>query len=151
MLFFRSSNLVLSEFQGRGLRIASRLLLFPNPSCHCPTVPQNKLHEMCIVSSSHIIGFFLIWFFHYMPCLPSDHYITWPGSRLCSCWRSAWYNIFDWFPGIDSGWGSIQIGFRSRACVWSLGIQWGIGLSWLPGRWRMMLPSTVIDHFSDPQ
>ena len=56
-----------------------------------------------------------------------------------------------WLIGIGSGWDAIHIELRIRSSLGSSGTQWGIGLTWPPGRWCPMLTYPEIARLSDPQ
>ena len=99
--FFRSADLALSEFQGRGFCVSSLFLLSPPPSCLHQTLLQIQWNAMGIVSSSHVIGIPLIRGSHYMPRWTSVHDGICPGSWSCSRWYDAWCYTIAWFPGID--------------------------------------------------
>ena len=106
---------------------------------------------MGIVYSSHVIGLPFVWGLYYMLHLPSVHYVTWPGSWLCSCWHAAWFYTFFWLIGIEIGWVVFRIILRSIDYLGSSGTQWGLYLSLPPVRWRPIPPSPVYSRLSGLQ
>ena len=137
-------------FRGRGLRRGFLILLSPPPSCCLPVLNQNQWQIVGKWCSSHVIVLLLLLGFHYMNHSPSGDYGNWPGSRYCYSWRAACYYTVIWFPDIGSWWGAVLIVFRSISSLVSSGNQWGLGLTWPPGRYHLMLPPPVIDNLSYP-
>ena len=138
-------------FQGRGLRRAFLLMISPPPSCNFTVVRQNQWHIAWKGFSSHVIGLIFLLDLRYMPCLPYGDYKTWPGGQSCSRWSAAWYYKVAWLPGTEKVGVAVQIGLRIKFYLGLSVIQWVIGLTWPPRRWRPILTYLVIFSFSDPQ
>ena len=143
-------TLICLNFQDRGLRRAFILLLTPPPSFNIQTVHKNQWIVVGKVYSSHVLGIPLIWGFHYMPHLYYVHSGNWPVSWSSYRWSYEWCYAVAWFPDIESWWGVFKIGLRRRASLGPSGTQWGIGISWPPGRWLPVTPSPVVAFFKWP-
>ena len=141
-------NNVYLSFLGRVLRRAFPILLSPPPSCHSPTVCQTQWHVVGRVFSSRALGIPLLLGYHCMTPLPSWNNVTWLGIYSCSHWCVALCCTVASLQVIVSRWGVSYMCLRSRAFSGSSGTQWGIGLSWSPGKWRPIPPSPVVASLS---
>ena len=136
------------SLQVRGLRREIPLLMYPPPSWHHPTVFQIQFHAVVRGFSSHALGLPLLSGSHCMPHLPSECYLIWPSSWLCSHWCNALCFTVASLPVIVIVWFVARIFFISRASLRLWGDQFSLSLSWPPGRWCIIPPSPVVASLS---
>ena len=137
----------------RGIRWRreSLIRMYPPLYSYHTKLCQNQWYTMDRLYTLYIIGLTFICSSHLTPHWPSVYFRTWPGNWSCSCWCDVWWYTVAWLTGIESGWGVVNIGFRSRASLVSPGTQWGLVLYLPTGRWHPMPPFTVVSHLSDPK